>query len=878
MATRPTLSVSANLRLVTNIDPAQSYYGSYEAFQALYPGNLGSLPIYGVAPQTFASTINIPFYTSPTAAQYATGPGMFIDPSPKLLLGQTISTTVGSGTLTGLSPAYVDADGQSWTTVNWQWVMIADKYQYGTATGFYKQQVIQYTGDGTANRLILTALDLTAGIVTVWITGGDGVTNITNYSCIKHTGLMQAVIYNNAGALTGSEIGAFEATGFRVSLGTTVASNVNLVPYTAVIMQDTTSDNRYLSVGSYTGDGLASHNIAVPGNGIPTHVWVFGRYGAYRSPDFSGALSLTGLGGTTASDPTNTSIIAVGPDSFTVGNYQFVNANLTPYYFAVLKADAAFLAQHNFVSFTAVGAVSAPTVVSGLGFTPAAVFAKRYNSPNTSILQYRGLGYPNTGSIQVVDSATATQNLVAIGSGTVSLGTTLAPTGETVHGYAWAGGVSSSFAGPSPSGSVAVLGNGTAALTVSSVTNPDGSLSLIETTGVGVGLPVEATPSWWCNASLGQSVHQSDSPGVGWIACSGPTSTNGWYFSTSDYGGPVIVVSGGKPANPRTWADISVWAISTTGMLGGSPAASCSFKNTLIYPATGYTVGTTYPSLRVWDGRQDRELCLVPPTPAFVVPKAVLSLLAANGTVYFSTFDAGTSSADWSGRVMQVDPVSGQITPLGVAFTAGEMPYALAWHMGRLWCGTNNGIGTVGKVYYFRPGVDTAWTLDHSLSTETLGGVDSLCSYSGKLYVGSDNAAGAFSKILVRDTAGTYTVSETGTGGTARINNGYLAMRVYQGNLYASFWNADTTAVAKIRKFDGASWTTVVTGATTTLKPFILLFGENNYLYAIGGGKLLAGVILSSATGAASPAWTNLTAQLPETTETLLPLFGTVII
>src|ERR1700704_1931940 len=112
MATRPVLTVNANLRMVSNIPSTYPYYGSWEAFLALYPGGLASLPILGVAPQTFASTINIPYYPNPSAGDYATGPGVFIDPSPTTLLGQVVSPTVGGGTLTGVD--YTDADGNHW--------------------------------------------------------------------------------------------------------------------------------------------------------------------------------------------------------------------------------------------------------------------------------------------------------------------------------------------------------------------------------------------------------------------------------------------------------------------------------------------------------------------------------------------------------------------------------------------------------------------------------------------------------------------------------------------------------------------------------------------------------------------------------------------
>jgi hypothetical protein len=201
------------------------------------------------------------------------------------------------------------------------------------------------------------------------------------------------------------------------------------------------------------------------------------------------------------------------------------------------------------------------------------------------------------------------------------------------------------------------------------------------------------------------------------------------------------------------------------------------------------------------------------------------------------------------------------------------MPYALAWHMGRLWCGTNNGIGTVGKVYYFRPGIDTTWTLDHSLATDAVGGVDSMISYKGLLYIGSDGAAGVFSKILVRSALGVYTTSHTASGGTARVNNGHIAMREFGGNLYASYWNNDTTAVSLIKKFDNSSWSTVYTGTANNDRPFILLFVDDERLFAVGGGHSLSGALVSSANGTS---WLDLTPTLAsiESNKTLLPVYG----
>jgi len=420
---------------------------------------------------------------------------------------------------------------------------------------------------------------------------------------------------------------------------------------------------------------------------------------------------------------------------------------------------------------------------------------------------------------------------------------------------------------------------------------------------------------------------------------------------SESFGGSVIVVSNSTPSNPRSWDDVEAWATGERAMLGGSPAASVTFQNRMVYPKTGYTVGTTYPPIQVYDGVFDHELARLPPTDASVVPQAVLSMLAANGTIYLSTFDTGTSPATWAGRVFSLDLASGVLEPLGDPFTGGELPYALGWHMNRLWVGTNRGDGTGGGVYFFRPGIDEAWSIDHRLVEHSLGGVVSLRSYQGQLYVGTDGAAGTLGAVLVRSALGVYTVADTGggvsgaadlvtlianmvvsptlfaaydtagvlrdpwdrwylpsfdtytalngvispplsaayatadidapleTGGTVSLSaiaqNGYLAMAVFDDVLYASYWNHGATATSVIREYNGTTWSTSYTAASSTLRPFIVLFEDADLLFAVGGGMGLTGALVSTLDG---NTWTDKTAYLPETDKTLLPIYGVEVL
>lgn len=355
--------------------------------------------------------------------------------------------------------------------------------------------------------------------------------------------------------------------------------------------------------------------------------------------------------------------------------------------------------------------------------------------------------------------------------------------------------------------------------------------------------------------------------------------TKGWWFSDENFAGgsslALLSASGvGVPKHPRTWSKIIAFATGNGSMLGGSPAASVIYRNKIIYAGDDYTLGTEQPTIRIFDGGSDRLMQRIPTTSAAAIPKAIMAMFLYNGIIYLSTLDSGTTSADFAGRVFTFDPLSQALTPLGAGFSGGEVPYCFAWHKGRLWLGTNKGNGTAGKIYFFRPNIDTAWTQDHSLATDTVGGACSLMSFNGKLYVGTDNSAGNFAKVLVRADDGTYTTSDTGTGGVARVNNGFLQLIIFNTNLYATYWNQDTPAIAKVRKFDGSSWSTAYTGSALTLRPYMLAFIANKYLYVVGGGTGFRASLIRSFTGTS---WDELTAYLAGvTTETAQPLFGTI--
>jgi hypothetical protein len=358
---------------------------------------------------------------------------------------------------------------------------------------------------------------------------------------------------------------------------------------------------------------------------------------------------------------------------------------------------------------------------------------------------------------------------------------------------------------------------------------------------------------------------------------------NGWWSSVSGFRGDVMVVAGVagdnsavRPQSPRSWTDFAAFASGTAAFLGGSPGIAVTIRNRVVYAASNYS--GTAPPIRIFDGSYDRQLTTVPPAIGGGVPKAIVSMFAANGRIYVATLDAGTSSSDFVGRVFALDIESAALTPIGAPFPAGHVPYALAWCNGFLWCGTHRQVSTaIGKVFSIRPDIDSAWVADYDLTGSGVAGVSALASFQGSLYVGTTAAAGTFAKILRRNPAGTYTTVDTMSGGTATANNGYLSMKEFKGSLYAGYWNNDTPPVAAIRvSGDGTTWVSPAgSGTATPHRPILVLGVDDGTLFAIGGGPSLAIQLLSTQDGAL---WTDLTPQIPDTTETAVPAFGVVVL
>lgn len=260
----------------------------------------------------------------------------------------------------------------------------------------------------------------------------------------------------------------------------------------------------------------------------------------------------------------------------------------------------------------------------------------------------------------------------------------------------------------------------------------------------------------------------------------------------------------------------------------------------VMYYAGSYTVGTDSPTLRAYDGYTDRVVLRIPKNPtvsATAEAKGIVNVIGNNGRLYIATLDGGTNGASGGtiqGSVYEFDPSTGYLARLGATFPTGHLPYSLLWAYGRLWCGT--GINqasdvTPARVYYIRPGIDTAWTLDQTFAAQE-DICEALAVFKGLIYAAVNNnldTGGQTARVYVRSTAGAWSNSDTGTteAHAGIYGNGYMDLLVWPPEngpvtsptpaLFAVRRNITGDAArGAIRKFNGSSWSTVHTFAQQT--------------------------------------------------------------
>lgn len=223
----------------------------------------------------------------------------------------------------------------------------------------------------------------------------------------------------------------------------------------------------------------------------------------------------------------------------------------------------------------------------------------------------------------------------------------------------------------------------------------------------------------------------------------------------------------------NTYPMYDSWGATPSFKGDGYPTAQL---NGVMYYVDGSVVGTDGVELRAYDGYVDNGVIALP-LVAGSAGKAIVSVLPVNDVMYISSFDAGTTGAGGGtvrGSVYEFDPDTAFLSRLGAQFPAGHLPYSLLWAYGRLWCGTVvNQLNdtTAAKVYWIRPGIDTAWTLDKTFSNyEAL--CTSLVVFQGKIYatINTSRDTSTTATVYVRSTTGVWTASDTAVAGKVSIS------------------------------------------------------------------------------------------------------------
>lgn len=286
----------------------------------------------------------------------------------------------------------------------------------------------------------------------------------------------------------------------------------------------------------------------------------------------------------------------------------------------------------------------------------------------------------------------------------------------------------------------------------------------------------------------------------------------------------VISTDGGT-----TWAEATspprsfTYAKSTRVNYLGVGGRIASLDGRIYYPSDAFiqypTASHQPPPIMFYDGSVSGEVCQVPNNPtvgAATNAKNVEAMATLNGTVYLTTYDGQSGTPRDCGRVFNLDVRTGTLNQIGPSFGdgtgdtdpgAGLRPLSLGWCAGRLWVGMLNDSGSASgaKIYSIRPGIDEAWTLEHTGdASEVI--VTSMVEYQGLLYASFAALGAVVAKVKKRQQSdGLFVASDSQAKGVAGAAY-YSGLVVHGADLYAGYTKTGTDA--RIRKFNGAAWST----------------------------------------------------------------------
>lgn len=168
---------------------------------------------------------------------------------------------------------------------------------------------------------------------------------------------------------------------------------------------------------------------------------------------------------------------------------------------------------------------------------------------------------------------------------------------------------------------------------------------------------------------------------------------SGWWKSSHAnlaLGSPVDFTVTTGPAAPRGYPKLASIATGSGLFLGGTPCVVIS--DVIYYAGDSYTQDVENPILVRYDGRVSTEVLELPFVTGSTPSKAILSICTdeLQQRIFISTWDSGTTSSDFAGRIYAYHISDGTLTRIdGSLFSSGKLPYALVWFNDALYVGVS---------------------------------------------------------------------------------------------------------------------------------------------------------------------------------------------
>ncbi|MCA1841400.1 MAG: hypothetical protein LC723_13940 [Actinobacteria bacterium] len=278
----------------------------------------------------------------------------------------------------------------------------------------------------------------------------------------------------------------------------------------------------------------------------------------------------------------------------------------------------------------------------------------------------------------------------------------------------------------------------------------------------------------------------------------------------------------------------------------GSPGHAVGIGNKVYYAAGGYEYGVGFPTIRVWDGSTDSEVCRLPPLQTGIPPIAITSMVAMGDKyIVFGVWNSGSTSSDLSGAIYRLKLSDGSLRTLIFSSAPsgglGHIPCALLVNGTSVLVGSHRGDASSPGCLWISEGdsianpenltwkllVDLAGTGQGSIVSLARGGYDEVFSF----IFGTSAPAGTFAKIgqFVFDYPNRTEDLLTGSGGAAAAYNGFYAVSSYapsadntpggKTSFLAAYWNPDASPVSKIVNGSSSNSTAPVTSSTLFTDP-----------------------------------------------------------